>query len=239
MTNLLYNAFVELTGTRPAWGMLTGIHPVKLLRQYVEEQGEEAGAVYFQSHCHVTAPKAELARRVLRAQAPAVEAPDGKRFQPVCVHPFLSHPVRVLLLCLPGYGAREKLMDPYFDLLLVELEKDRSGDSGPGPLPDFRVHRRGAPHHLVRPAASALCGKIRHVLISPAARVHRGGRPPGHHHREKLLALREAGINPSVSIPSPCRTRCCATSAAATPPRHCGSFSSWPSSWALTTSTPT
>ena len=40
----------------------------------MEEQGEEAGAVYFQSHCHVTAPKAELARRVLRAQAPAVEA---------------------------------------------------------------------------------------------------------------------------------------------------------------------
>ena len=74
MTNLLYNAFVELTGTRPAWGMLTGIHPVKLLRQYVEEQGEEAGVAYFQSHCHVTAPKAELARRVLRAQAPAVEA---------------------------------------------------------------------------------------------------------------------------------------------------------------------
>lgn len=61
MTNLLYNAFVELTGTRPAWGMLTGIHPVKLLRQYVEEQGEEAGAAYFQSHCHVTAPKAGLA----------------------------------------------------------------------------------------------------------------------------------------------------------------------------------
>ena len=40
MTNLLYRSFVELTGTTPAWGMLTGIHPVKLLRQYVEERGE-------------------------------------------------------------------------------------------------------------------------------------------------------------------------------------------------------
>ena len=38
MTDLLYNAFVELTGNHPAWGMLTGIHPVKLLRQYVEER---------------------------------------------------------------------------------------------------------------------------------------------------------------------------------------------------------
>ena len=72
MTNLLYGAFVELTGTHPAWGMLTGIHPVKLLRQYVEELGEEAGMRRFLDHCHVTPPKAELARRVLHAQAPAV-----------------------------------------------------------------------------------------------------------------------------------------------------------------------
>lgn len=73
MTNLLYNAFVELTGTRPAWGMLTGIHPVKLLRQYVEEQGEEAGAAYFQSHCHVTAP---------RQGWPAGAAGQARRWKP-------------------------------------------------------------------------------------------------------------------------------------------------------------
>ena len=77
MTDLLYNAFVELTGTHPAWGMLTGIHPVKLLRQYVEEQGEEAGVAYFQSHCHVTPSKADLARRVLRAQGPSPSVPQG------------------------------------------------------------------------------------------------------------------------------------------------------------------
>ena len=32
MTNLLYSALAELLGVHPAWGMLTGIHPVKLLR---------------------------------------------------------------------------------------------------------------------------------------------------------------------------------------------------------------
>ena len=57
MTDLLYNAFVELTGNHPAWGMLTGIHPVKLLRQYVEERGEEEGLAHFQGHCYVTPPR--------------------------------------------------------------------------------------------------------------------------------------------------------------------------------------
>ena len=52
ITDLLYRALSELTGYTPAWGMLTGIHPVKLLRQYAEELGEEAGAEKFRTHCH-------------------------------------------------------------------------------------------------------------------------------------------------------------------------------------------
>ena len=75
MTNLLYSAFVELLGVHPAWGMLTGIHPVKLLRQYVEERGEAPGVEYFQTHCHVTPARADLARRCCKPRPPAVEAP--------------------------------------------------------------------------------------------------------------------------------------------------------------------
>ena len=117
MTNLLYNAFVELTGIHPAWGMLTGIHPVKLLRQYVEEQGEEAGAVYFQSHCHVTAPKAELARRVLRAQAPAVEALTENDFSLYVSIPFCPTRCAYCSFVSQDMEHAKKLMDPYFDLL--------------------------------------------------------------------------------------------------------------------------
>lgn len=112
MTNLLYNAFVELTGTRPAWGMLTGIHPVKLLRQYVEEQGEEAGARLLPKPLPRHRPQGRAGPAGAAGPGPGGGSPDGKRFQPVCVHPFLSHPVRVLLLCLPGYGAREKADGP-------------------------------------------------------------------------------------------------------------------------------
>ena len=43
MTRLLFDTLSELTGVTPAWGMLTGVHPVKLLRQHVERSGPEAG----------------------------------------------------------------------------------------------------------------------------------------------------------------------------------------------------
>ena len=74
MTDLLYSAFVGLTGISPAWGMLTGIHPVKLLRQYVEGLGEEAGVGRFRSRCHVSESRASLALRTLREQGPVTAA---------------------------------------------------------------------------------------------------------------------------------------------------------------------
>ena len=40
VTRLLYQLLSELTGVSPAWGMLTGVHPVKLLRQHTERLGQ-------------------------------------------------------------------------------------------------------------------------------------------------------------------------------------------------------
>ena len=40
MVSLLFDAFCAHTGKMPRWGMLTGIHPIKLLRQLTEQHGE-------------------------------------------------------------------------------------------------------------------------------------------------------------------------------------------------------
>ena len=196
MTNLLYNAFVELTGTRPAWGMLTGIHPVKLLRQYVEERGEEAGAAYFQSHCHVTPQKADLARRVLRAQGPAVEALTENDFSLYVSIPFCPTRCAYCSFVSQDIEHAKKLMDPYFDLLLVEVEKTAQVTKALG-LSLVSVYiGGGTPTTLSAPQLSALCGKIQQVFdMSRCTEFTVEAGRPDTITREKLEARRERGIS--------------------------------------------
>ena len=195
MTNLLYGAFVELTGTHPAWGMLTGIHPVKLLRQYVEELGEEAGVRRFLDHCHVTPPKAELARRVLHAQAPAVEALSENDFSLYVSIPFCPTRCAYCSFVSQDVEHAKKLMDPYFQLLLVELEKVSQVTRDLGLSPVTVYIGGGTPTTLSAAQLSALCGKIRQVFdLSRCTEFTVEAGRPDTITEEKLLALREADI---------------------------------------------
>ena len=195
MTNLLYGAFVELTGTHPAWGMLTGIHPVKLLRQYVEELGEEVGMRRFLDHCHVTPPKAELARRVLHAQAPAVEALNENDFSLYVSIPFCPTRCAYCSFVSQDVEHAKKLMDPYFQLLLVELEKVSQVTRDLGLSPVTVYIGGGTPTTLSAAQLSALCGKIRQVFdLSRCTEFTVEAGRPDTITEEKLLALREADI---------------------------------------------
>ena len=196
MTDLLYNAFVELTGNHPAWGMLTGIHPVKLLRQYVEERGEEEGLAHFQGHCYVTPPKAELAHRVLRAQGPAVEALRENDFSLYVSIPFCPTRCAYCSFVSQDMEHAKKLMDPYFQLLLEEIEKVAQVTKDLG-LSLVSVYiGGGTPTTLSARQLSALCGKIRQVFdFSRCGEFTVEAGRQDTITQEKLLALREAGIS--------------------------------------------
>ncbi len=47
MVSLLFDYFCAHTGKMPRWGTLTGIHPIKLLRQLTEQHGEAEAARLF------------------------------------------------------------------------------------------------------------------------------------------------------------------------------------------------
>ncbi len=196
MTDLLYGAFSELTGVQPAWGMLTGIHPVKLLRQYVEERGEEAGVEYFQTHCHVTAPKAELARRVLRAQTPAVEALSENDFSLYVSIPFCPTRCAYCSFVSQDVEHAKKLIDPYFELLLAEVEKTAQVTRDLG-LSLVAVYiGGGTPTTLSASQLFALCEKIRQVFdLSRCTEFTVEAGRPDTITKEKLVALREQGIS--------------------------------------------
>ncbi|MBQ2667871.1 MAG: coproporphyrinogen dehydrogenase HemZ [Clostridia bacterium] len=70
MMALLFDALQAHTGKTPRWGMLTGIHPIKLLRQLTEKFGEVEAGRLFREKYFVSEEKAAIAERTLRTQTP-------------------------------------------------------------------------------------------------------------------------------------------------------------------------
>jgi oxygen-independent coproporphyrinogen-3 oxidase len=78
---LLFEALAEITRTRPPWGILTGVRPVRLFRSLVEsgKSGEEARD-HFISEFLVTPGKAELALATMKAQKGACGQRGAKSY---------------------------------------------------------------------------------------------------------------------------------------------------------------
>lgn len=195
MTDLLYRAFSELTGYTPAWGMLTGIHPVKLLRQYTEQLGEEAGLAKFCGRCHVTPQKAKLARRVLHAQAAAVSALCENDFCLYVGIPFCPTRCSYCSFVSQDMEHAKKLIEPYFELLLTEIERTAQITKELGLRLRTVYIGGGTPTTLGPLQLSRLCETIKAVFDFSYCREFtvEAGRPDTID-REKLLALKAAGV---------------------------------------------
>lgn len=196
MTDLLYRALLELTGYTPAWGMLTGIHPVKLLRQYCEELGEQAGVEKFRSRGHVSARKTDLALRVLRAQEPAVSALSENDFSLYVSIPFCPTRCSYCSFVSQSIEREKKLIDPYFELLLLELEKTAQVTRALGLTLRSVYIGGGTPTTLSAPQLAGLCEKIQKEFDFSRCEEFtvEAGRPDTID-REKLRALKAANVS--------------------------------------------
>lgn len=195
MTDLLYRSFVELTGNRPAWGMLTGIHPVKLLREYTEQLGETAALEKFRQHCDVSSQKTELAQRVLHAQAPALNALQENDFCLYVGVPFCPSRCSYCSFVSQDMLHAKKLMEPYFALLLTELETTAKIVKETGLTLRAVYIGGGTPTTLNPQQLTILCEKIKEVFDFTHCTEFtvEAGRPDTID-REKLLALKAAGV---------------------------------------------
>ena len=195
MTDLLYSAFVELTGITPAWGMLTGIHPVKLLRQYVEELGEEAGVGKFRSRCHVSEERARLALRTLREQGPVTAALGENDWALYISIPFCPTRCAYCSFISQDVKQAKKLMEPYFALLLEELRKTAAVTGALGLRLVSVYVGGGTPTTLSAGQLGRLCQAVRSLFDlshCPEFTVEAGR--PDTITREKLEALKAGGV---------------------------------------------
>lgn len=196
MTRLLFDALSELTGIKPAWGMLTGVHPVKLLRQHVERDGPERGVSGFREKWLVSAPRTELASRVLSTQRQTAEELRPDDYALYVGIPFCPTRCSYCSFISQDLAHAKKAVEPYLELLNLELERTAriAGELG---LRLVSVYiGGGTPTTLTAGQLSALCSEIRgafpmeHCLEFTVE----AGRPDTLT-MEKLLALRESGVD--------------------------------------------
>ena len=196
ITDLLYRALSELTGYTPAWGMLTGIHPVKLLRQYTDELGEQAGAEKFRAHCHVSREKTDLALATLRGQQAAVEDLGENDFALYVSIPFCPTRCAYCSFVSQDMEHARKLMDPYFQLLLEEIGKTGQVAKDLGLSLRSVYIGGGTPTTLTAGQLHALLGRMEEALdLSGCTEFTVEAGRPDTITAEKLAVLRAHGVD--------------------------------------------
>lgn len=195
ITELLYRAMCRLTGYTPVWGMLTGIHPVKLLRQYCEAMGEEAGLEKFRNECFVSPQKTDLAKRVLHAQEPSIKMLNENDFSLYVSIPFCPSRCSYCSFVSQSVEQAKKLVEPYFELLLKEIEKTAQVTKALGLTLCTAYIGGGTPTTLSAEQLLILCDKIHEQFdFSHCTEFTVEAGRPDTIDRDKLAALKKGGV---------------------------------------------
>lgn len=121
---LLYPQLCALTGMRPAWGMLTGIRPVNLLRKFAARDGGISAAMEtFRQIWHVTEEKTQLAADILRIQQPILHAAPEKSIGLYVSVPFCPTRCRYCSFVSNSVSdMKKKLLPEYLEKLDTEIQ---------------------------------------------------------------------------------------------------------------------
>ena len=96
---MLYNQLTALLGHTLPWGMLTGVRPVKLVRQMTEVGMTEADVMQKLSDYGVSEERAQLSMDTWHNQREIVEALSSDRISLYVAIPFCPPGAAIALLC--------------------------------------------------------------------------------------------------------------------------------------------
>lgn len=195
MTKLLFQTFSAYTGAQPQWGMLTGIHPVKLLREYEAAAGTAAARQIFQEQFFVSGEKLGLALRTLDMQRPAIAALRENDFCLYVSIPFCPTRCSYCSFVSSSVAQTKKLMEPYFVLLLQEIAETAATAKRLGLRMVSVYIGGGTPTTLHAAQLDALCETIKREFEMTACSEFtvEAGRPDTIT-KEKLEALKKSGV---------------------------------------------
>lgn len=190
----LYRAYVRLTGEKPAWGMLSGVRPGKLVRARLEEGKTPRMAQRFLEKTYFVTP--EKAALCTRAGKIAFEAEKSLLPRDILLYihiPFC--PSRCAYCSFVSLSAGD--FARYGEDYLAALKREFDAFERLKIEKDLRVRAvyigGGTPAILAPDSLSALCARV-HALAPDAEFTVEAGRPDAIT-KEKLEALVRGGVS--------------------------------------------
>lgn len=191
----LWRMLSEKLGSRPKWGILTGVRPVKLYGRTVEERGEEAASALFREKLLVSAEKTELARVTWGNEKKILDLSQRDSFSLYISIPFCPTRCSYCSFVSSSVEKAFRLIPRYVELLCEEIRRTAKIAE--------ELHLRlqsvyfggGTPTVLSAEQLSALLGTVRESFDLSGCREFtvEAGRPDTIT-SEKLSAMKIGGV---------------------------------------------
>lgn len=118
----LYEVLCHYTGKTQPWGILTGVRPIKLFRRLADECGKEYAVSYFTEKLLVSETKANLSAITEGYERQIIELSTPKSYSLYISIPFCPTRCSYCSFVSQTIESARKLIAPYFDLLIKELQ---------------------------------------------------------------------------------------------------------------------
>ena len=123
VTSAIYKTFCEYLSYYPSWGMLTGIHPVKLFIEHVNSFGKTEAERIFKEDYFVSEEKLEICRKIASVQKPSTDKLQENDFSLYISIPFCPTRCSYCSFVSQSIEKHKKLIEPYVEALLKEIEE--------------------------------------------------------------------------------------------------------------------
>lgn len=196
LAQMLYMLLCEFTGIEQPWGLLTGVRPIKLLRNVSNERGFENAKKTFAEDYYVSPEKLDLAVMTEENERKIIELSKPDSFSLYVGVPFCPSRCSYCSFVMSSIERAKRLVDPYVELLCEEIRLTAEIAGKLGLRLETVYFGGGTPTTLSAEQLSKVIGTVNSNFDMSACREFtvEAGRPDTIT-ADKLMALKENGVD--------------------------------------------